>query len=227
MDFLFDVNFWSALLSIVMIDLVLGGDNAILIALATRKLPQEQRKKAILWGIVGAVTVRASLTIVAVYILKIPLVQFVGGVLLIWIAYKLLVNEKEHDDVKSGSSTREAVKTIVFADLLMGIDNVLAVAGAAHGSVLLVVMGLLISIPIIAWGSTIILRFIEKYPIIVYIGAAVIAWTAGDMIVHDKYMHDHFFYKVPNTELVIPLLTTALVLAVGYLVKKRHTSVNS
>lgn len=227
MDIFLDPEFWSALLSIVMIDLVLGGDNAILIALATRKLPHEQRKKAIFWGVIGAVTVRASLTIVAVYILKIPLVQFAGGVLLIWIAYKLLVKEKEHEDVKSGDSTREAIRTIVFADLLMGIDNVLAVAGAAHGSALLVIMGLLISIPIIAWGSTIILRFIEKYPVIVYVGAAVIAWTAGDMIVSDKYMHEHFFYKHPNTELIIPILTMISVLAVGYLVKKKHTTVES
>ena len=225
MDLFFSIEFWSALLSIVMIDLVLGGDNAILIALATRKLPKEQQKKAIFWGVLGAIVVRSSLTAVAVYLLEIPLLKFIGGVLLIWIAYKLLVQEKGHEEVKSGASTREAIKTIIFADLLMGIDNVLAVAGAADGSILLVVMGLLISIPIIVWGSTIILRFIDKYPIIVYLGAAVIAWTAGDMIVSDKIIHENFIIYYPSLELAIPIIITTSVLAVGVWIKRRNTTV--
>lgn len=224
MDF-FSVEFWSALLSIIMIDIVLGGDNAILIALATRNLPQHQRKKAIYWGVAGAILVRASLTAVAVYILKIPLVQFIGGVLLIWIAYKLLVDEGTHDEVKAGGSTREAIKTIIFADLLMGIDNVLAVAGAAHGSVLLVVMGLLVSIPVIVWGSTIILRYIEKYPIITYIGAAVIAWTAGGMIAEDRIIHEKFLYRLPHADIIIPLITMTFVVALGIYVRKKNTSI--
>lgn len=226
MDILFDIQFWSSLLSIIMIDLVLGGDNAIMIALATRKLDVDQRKKAIMWGVVGAVAVRASLTIVAVQLLEIPLLRFVGGVLLIWIAYKLLVDDDKHGDVKSGNTTREAIKTIVFADLLMGIDNVLAVAGAAHGSALMVVLGLLISIPIIVWGSTIILKFIEKYPIIVYLGAAVIAWTAGGMIVEDEIIHNLVISKFEPLEKIIPVIITLGVMGIGYLVKKKNTSEN-
>jgi len=219
-----DMQFLSSLLSIIMIDIVLGGDNAILIALATRRLPQHQRKTAIFWGVFGAVAVRAGLTAIAVYVLKIPLIQFIGGVLLIWIAYKLLVDEEKNEHVESGRNIREAVKTIIIADLLMGVDNVLAVAGAAHGSVFLVVLGLLISIPIIVWGSTIILHFIERFPIIVYIGAAVIAWTAGRMIVEDQYIHRVLTEQLPLLELIIPIVITGLVLILGYWKKKNRTT---
>ncbi len=221
---LFTSEFISGLISIILIDLVLGGDNAILIALATRKLPQSQRKKAIFWGVLGAIIVRASMTIIAVYILKIPLIKFIGGVLLIWIAYKLLCDKGKHDDINSGKSISEAVRTIIFADLLMGIDNVLAVAGAAKGDVILVILGLLVSIPIIVWGSTIILRFIDKYPIIVYIGAGVIAYTAGGMIVDDALMHEKIFYRSPGAEWIIPITITVLVLIFGYIARKKSNA---
>ncbi len=214
------MQFLSALLSIIMIDIVLGGDNAILIALATRRLPKNERKKAIFWGVIGAVGVRAGLTAIAVYLLNIPLIQFVGGVLLIWIGYKLLVDEDKIENVESGKNIREAVKTIVIADLLMGIDNVLAVAGAAHGSVFLVVLGLFISIPIIVWGSTLILHFIERFPIIVFFGAGVIAWTAGKMIVHDQYVHNTIIVSYPMLELIVPIGITALVIFLGYWKRK-------
>lgn len=221
-----DMQFLSSLLSIIMIDIVLGGDNAILIALATRRLPQDQRKKAIFWGVFGAIAVRALLTAIAVYILEIPLIRFTGGVLLVWIAYKLLVEEVHHEDVKSGKNIREAVRTIVFADLLMGIDNVLAVAGAAHGSVLLVITGLLVSIPIIVWGSTIILRYIERFPIITFIGAAIIAWTAGSMIVEDEFIHKFLGPQAGLLEILIPVSITVLVTGAGYLKRKKNESYN-
>jgi len=218
---IFDNQFFINLLSIIAIDIVLGGDNAILIALATRKLSSKQRNKAIFWGVFGAVAVRAGLTAVAVYVLQIPLIQFVGGVLLVWIAFKLLVDEGEHDNVKSGANLREAIKTIIIADLLMGIDNVLAVAGAAHGDPLLVVLGLLISVPIIVWGSTLILRLIERFPFIIFIGAGIIAWTAGGMIIEDEFIQNLFFKEYHAPELIVPIMITAIVLGYGYLKRRK------
>ncbi|MGD9678205.1 MAG: TerC family protein [Vulcanibacillus sp.] len=219
---IFTSEFISGLLSIVLIDLVLGGDNAILIALATRKLPQEHRKKAIFWGVVGAIIVRAGMTVIAIYILKIPLIKFVGGVLLIWIAYKLLIDNSKHEEVNSGKNVSEAIKTIIFADLLMGIDNILAIAGAARGDILLVILGLLISIPIIVWGSSIILRFIDRFPIIIYIGSGVIAYTAGKMIVEDIWMHDKVFSQFSGSELAIPIAIVVIVLLLGYFKRSKR-----
>lgn len=217
-----DTQFFSGLLSIVLIDLVLGGDNAILIALATRNLVGTQRKKAIFWGVLGAVAVRSLLTIIAVYLLKIPLIQLIGGVLLIWIAYKLLADNSEHDEnVNSGNNLRDAIKTIIIADMLMGIDNVLAIAGAAHGNILLVILGLFISIPIIVWGSSIILKFINKFPIIIYIGAAVIAYTAGSMIVEDSFIHENVILSIPVLEWIIPVGIISIVMAAGFLKRKK------
>ena len=219
---MFTVEFFSSLLSIIMIDIVLGGDNAILIALATRNLPLSQRKKAIFWGVFGAVAIRAGLTVVAVKLLEIKFIHLIGGILLVWIAYKLLVDEEQHSDIESGHSIFDAVRTIVIADLLMGIDNVLAVAGAAQGNPLLVVMGLIISIPIIVWGSSIILRFIEKYPIIIFIGAAVIAWTAGKMIVEDDFIYQSIINKMHLLEYGIPFIITFLVILLGFRKRKAN-----
>lgn len=191
MDF-FSPQFWSALLAIIITDLVLAGDNAIVIGLAARNLPQENQKKAIIWGTFGAIAVRALLTLAVVWILKIPGLLLIGGVFLIWIAYKLLIEEKEHCKMKPGESIWGAIKTILIADAVMGLDNVLAVAGAAHGSFLLVILGLLISIPIVVWGSTIILKWVERYPSIIYIGAGVLAWTASKMISDEPYLKGFF-----------------------------------
>lgn len=151
MDFL-TAEFWSALLAIVIIDLVLAGDNAIVIGLSARNLPKNQQKKVIFLGTFGAIGIRSLLTLIVVWLLKIPGLLLIGGILLVWIAYKLLVEEKQHD-VKSAASLCSAVKTIIIADTVMGLDNVLAVAGTAHGDFLLVVLGLLISVPIVVWGS--------------------------------------------------------------------------
>ena len=178
-------EFLSALLAIVVIDLVLAGDNAIVIALAARNLPKNLQRRAVLWGTVGAVVVRASLTVGVLWLLQIPGLMLAGGALLMWIAYRLLTGDdggREHD-LAPAMSFWAAMRTIVIADAVMGLDNVLAVAGAAHGSMLLVVLGLLISIPIVVWGSTLILHWIERFPSILYIGGAVLAWTAAKMIV--------------------------------------------
>ncbi|WP_028777358.1 TerC family protein [Shimazuella kribbensis] len=190
MDF-FTPDYWSALLAIIVIDLVLAGDNAIVIGLVARNLPKEQQKKVIVWGTVGAIGIRAIASLLVVWLLKIPGLLLIGGILLVWIAYKLLAEEKEHN-VESGQSFWTAIKTIIIADALMGLDNVLAVAGAAHGDFSLVIIGLLVSVPIVVWGSTLILKWLERYPIIITIGAAVLAFTAAKMMVDEKFLKGFF-----------------------------------
>ncbi|OAS82549.1 MULTISPECIES: TerC family protein [Metabacillus] len=187
-----EMEFLTALLSIIVIDLVLAGDNAILIGLAARNLPKHQQKKVILWGSVGAIAIRIVATLAVVWLLEIPGLHLVGGLLLVIIAYKLLVDDNDHGDVKAGDNFWAAIRTVIIADALMGLDNVLAVAGASHGNMLLVVLGLLISVPVVMWGSTLILKWIDRYPIIVTLGAAVLAWTASKMIVGEHFLSGFF-----------------------------------
>lgn len=190
---LLSTEFLSALLAIVIIDLVLAGDNAIVIALAARNLPPEHRTKAIVWGTFGAIAVRTAMTLVVVWLLKIPGLLLLGGALLVWIAFKLLAdNEGQGHDFSPATSFWGAMKTIIVADAVMGLDNVLAVAGAAQGSFVLVVLGLLISIPIVIWGSQLILKYVERYPVIVYIGGAVLAWTAAKMMLSEPLVKGYF-----------------------------------
>ena len=192
---MFTTPWWSALLAIILIDLVLAGDNAIVIALAARKLPPALQKKAIIWGTVGAIVVRSVMTVGVVWLLKIPGLMLVGGLGLLYIAWKLLADQG-HDDGEehaTGATTFwGAMKTIVIADALMGIDNVLGVAGAAQGAFDLVVIGLLISIPIVVFGSTLVLKLVEKFPIIIQLGSAVLAFTAAKMIVNERLLADIF-----------------------------------
>ena len=189
---LFSAEFMSALAAIIVIDLVLAGDNAIVIALAARGLPPHLRKPAIVWGTVGAIVVRTAMTLVVVWLLRIPGLLAAGGALLVWIAYKLVIDNDSEDahKLRGGTTFWAAMKTIVVADALMGLDNVLAVAGAAQGSFVLVVAGLLISIPIVIWGSQLILKFVERYPVIVYVGAGVLAWTAVKMVTSEPLLQN-------------------------------------
>jgi len=190
---IFSPEFFSALAAIIVIDLVLAGDNAIVIALAARGVPKHLQRKAILWGTVGAIVVRTSMTVVVVWLLKIPGLLLIGGLMLIWIAYRLLAADSGEDpNVSPASNFWGAMKTIVVADAVMGLDNVLAVAGAAHGNFLLVVLGLLISIPIVIWGSTLILHWVERFPSIIYIGSAVLAWTAAKMVLSEPLVKAYF-----------------------------------
>jgi YjbE family integral membrane protein len=184
----------SALLAIVLIDLVLAGDNAIVIALAARNLPKQLQKKAIVWGTVGAIVVRSVMTIGVVWLLQIPGLMLVGGLGLVWIAYKLLAPHGGHDDHGQPKVTTfwAAMKTIVVADALMGVDNVLGVAGAAHGNMDLVVIGLLISVPIVVWGSSLVLKLVDRFPVITYLGAGVLAFTAAKMIVSEPLLDTVF-----------------------------------
>ncbi|MFY0545262.1 TerC family protein [Brevibacillus sp. H7] len=183
---MFETEFLSALFLIIMINIVLSGDNAVVIAIACRKLPTEHRKKAILWGTFLAVIVRVIATVLAAYLLKIPYLYLIGGIVLVWISYKLLLDDDSEDKIDSSENLIHAVKTIVIADIMMGLDNVLAIAGAANGDLTLIILGLIISIPIMIFGSQLILKAMERFPWILYVGAAVLAWAAAKMILHEK-----------------------------------------
>jgi YjbE family integral membrane protein len=220
---LFSPEFFSALLAIIVIDLVLAGDNAIVIAMAAKNLPAHLQKKAIVWGAVGAIAVRSAMTLVVVYLLNIPGLMLVGGLLLVWIAYKLLnpASEDEDGDNHASTSFWGAMKTIVIADAVMGLDNVLAVAGASHGSYLLVVLGLLISIPVVIWGSTQILKLVERYPSITYLGAGVLAWTAAKMMIAEPFVRELQVFQNPVFDYAIQVLVILGVLIAGFIRSKQ------
>jgi YjbE family integral membrane protein len=222
---IFSPEFLSALFAIVIIDLALAGDNAIVIALAARSLPKDQQKKAILWGTVGAIVVRVIMTTAVVWLLGVPGLMFLGGAVLVWIAVKLLQPADNPDEPHLAVRTTfwGAMQTIVIADATMGLDNVLAVAGAAHGSFVLVVLGLLISIPIVIWGSTLILKWVDRFPAIVYIGVAVLAWTAVKMMLGEPLFKD---YLAANSY-VSPLAYVAViggVFLVGFLKARQRAN---
>jgi len=220
---IFSTEFLSALLAIVVIDLILAGDNAIVIALAARSLPPHLQKKAIFWGTGGAIVVRALMTGIVVWLLKIPGLLFAGGALLVWIAIKLLApaDDNKGEGHVAAASFWGAMKTIVIADAVMGLDNVLAVAGAAHGSYLLVVLGLLISIPIVVWGSTLILHWVERFPVIVYFGAGVLAWTAVQMITSEPLIKAHVD-AIGSWTWVLTAVGVAGTLGIGYYLNRRR-----
>jgi len=179
----FSAAWFSALGSIIVIDLILAGDNALVIGLAARNVPAESQRRVILWGTAGAIIVRALLTAIVVWLLKIPGFLLVGGLALIYIGWKLTRDAgKDPHAVPAKASVRAAVQTIIIADAVMGVDNVLAVGGAAHGSMLLVVIGLAVSVPIVIWGSTLVLKWVARFPPILWLGAAVLGWTGAKMI---------------------------------------------
>jgi YjbE family integral membrane protein len=228
---LFSSVWWSALLAIILIDLVLAGDNAIVIALAARKLPPALQKKAIWWGTVGAIVVRSSLTVIVVWLLKIPGLMLVGGLGLLWIACKLILDtgdDKEHDI--HVTSFWGAMKTIIVADALMGIDNVLGVAGAAQGSFDLVVIGLLISVPIVVFGSTLVLKMVERWPVIINIGAAVLAFTAAKMITDEKLLDPIFDGTARMNEIArwaTYIIAIAIVLITGKVASRKSSTTSN
>ena len=181
------------MLAIVLIDLVLAGDNAIVIALAARNLPPALQRKAIVWGTVGAIVVRAAMTVGVVWLLQIPGLMLVGGLGLLWIAYKLLADQGGgHDDNPVVTTFWGAMRTIVVADALMGVDNVLGVAGAAHGQFDLVLIGLLLSVPIMVFGSNVVLRLVDRFPVIIMLGSAVLALTAAQMVLGEPMLETYF-----------------------------------
>lgn len=216
------LQFLSALMAIIVIDLVLAGDNAIVIALAARNVPKHLQKKAIIWGTVGAIVVRTTMTVAVVWLLGIPGLMLAGGALLVWIAYKLLlpeVGDEGAGKIAAASSFAGAIRTVIVADVVMGLDNVLAVAGAAQGNFMLVVIGLLISIPIVVWGSTMLLKFIERYPGFIYVGAGVLALTAAKMMSHEPFLKT-FLEANPWIVPVTYVVTVVGVLGAGYLTSR-------
>ncbi|MDB5797895.1 MAG: Integral rane protein TerC [Paucimonas sp.] len=221
---LFTPEFVSALLAIIAIDLVLAGDNAIVIALVARRLPQHQQRLTIIAGTAGAVVVRVLMTLAIVWLLNIPYVQLAGGLLLVWIAWKLLAPDRDEQShaglAASQASLGTAIRTIVVADAVMGLDNVLGVAGAAHGNFLLVVIGLLVSVPIMVFGSTLILKMVDRFPIIIYLGAGILAWTAVKMIVSEPMLAE-FFGERPLLSTGLYILVVGAVLASGLMRSRR------
>ena len=196
MEFLNELQtaaFWTGLLAIIWVNIILSGDNAVVIALAARSLPQRQQNKAVFWGAGAAVVLRIILTVFAVALLKYPYLKLIGGALLFWIAVKLLVPEDGGgDDIKSSDNLLAAIKTIVIADLVMSLDNVVAVAAVAKGSLLLLILGLVISIPLVIFGATMLMKLMGRYPVIVTIGAALIGYVAGEMLVTDPVLIEWF-----------------------------------
>jgi YjbE family integral membrane protein len=186
-EFMMDGAFWVAVLQIIAIDILLGGDNAVVIALACRKLPEHQRSKGIFWGVFGAIGLRVVLIFFALQLLELPFLKVVGALLLLWIGVKLLQPEEGdgHGNIEGSTHLLGAIKTIVIADAVMSLDNVIAVAGAAKGDLGLVVFGIVISIPIIVWGSKFVLKLMDRFPAVITLGAALLGWIAGGMLVGD------------------------------------------
>lgn len=207
--------FWITLAQIMMINIVLSGDNAVVIAMASRALPEKQQKQAILFGSFGAIILRVILTFFAVLLLELPFLKVVGAVLLLWIGIKMLLPENEDDDLDAHSNMWAAIKTIIVADFVMSLDNVLGVAAAAKGSVLLLIIGLAISIPLIIYGSTLILKLMNRYPVVVTIGGGILGWVAGEMLVTDPAVNPLMQGDMHLAHEAAPLLGMLLVVGAG------------
>ena len=215
MEYLSNADFWIGLVKIVWINIILSGDNAVVIALAARSLPPEQQKKAVMFGSGAAVVLRIVLTVVAAKLLELSFLQIVGGLLLLWIGYQLLTGEEDEDGESKGTGTMfAAIRTILIADLVMSLDNVIAVAATAQGDMLLLILGLAISIPLVIFGSTLMIKLMDRFPVIVTLGAALIGWVGGETIVHDNVLHDYVIGH-PWLHYVAAAAGAVLVVAVG------------
>lgn len=214
--------FWSALLQIIGINILLSGDNAVVIALASRSLPPEQRKWAILGGSGAAIVLRIIFSLVIVWLLAIPYLKLVGGLLLLYIGVKLLIPEDHGEDgIAAKSNIWGAIQTITIADAVMSLDNVVAIAAAAHGSVMLITVGLIISVPMIVFGSQLVLGILTRFPVLVMAGGGLLGWIAGEIIVSDEVVHSHLPYDMHTQELVARPLLAAFVVIVGLLLARR------
>lgn len=221
MDY-FSMAFLLAVLQIIAIDILLGGDNAVVIALACRKLPEAQRNKGIFWGVAGAIALRVVLIFFALQLLALPFLKVVGALLLFWIGIKLLQPEDDgHENIEGATTLAGAIKTIVIADAVMSLDNVIAVAGAAKGEMGLVVFGILISIPIIVWGSKFVLKLMDRFPVVITLGAALLGWIGGGMFVTDVTVKNNFPDLPSWLHYATGAAGAALVVVVGTLLAKR------
>ena len=218
-----------AILQIIAIDIILGGDNAIIIALACRNLPSRQKKLGILWGTAGAIGLRVILVFFASTLLTIPSLKLIGGLLLLWIGIKLLSEEADLDEgaIKQSGSLIEAIRTIIIADFVMSLDNSVAIAAAAKGNMALVVFGLLLSVPIIIGGSAIILRMMQRFPIIITLGGALLGWLSGDLIANDPLLKD-YLASLPAYATKVAAATGAVgVVVVGRALSSRNAARDS
>jgi YjbE family integral membrane protein len=221
---LLDTSFLAALAQIMLVNIVLSGDNAVVIALAARNLPAELQKKAILFGSGGAIVLRIALTVVAVEILKIPFLQGIGGLLLVWIALQLLIEEDDEGEAHhSHSDLKGAIKTILIADVVMSLDNTLAIAGVAKGDWTLLITGLALSIPLIVVGSTLIMKIMDRFPIIITLGAGLLGLLAGGMLVDDPAIKDSIQDALGDAKLAFEAIGVAIVILVGTYMKKRNS----
>lgn len=226
MDMVVTTQFWIALAQIIGINIILSGDNAVVIALAARSLPPAQQKKAILFGSMAAIVMRIILTIVAVEMLTLPYLKIIGAMLLLWIGIQLLVpDDAEEDGVKSVGNLIAAIRTILVADLVMSLDNVLGVAAAAKGNMPLLIIGLAISIPLIIFGSTVILKLMDRFPIIVTLGAALLGYVAGEMLVTDPALL-HWMESQPSMlHQAVPVLGAVIVVLAGKALARKKSQV--
>lgn len=209
-----DGSYWISFINIIVIDLVLSGDNAVVIGMACRGLAPKQQRLAIMYGTVGAVLLRIGLTVMATWMLHIPFLKLIGGLLLLWISMKITLQKEETSDVAHSHSMSQAIKTIILADFIMSLDNVLAVGGAAKGEMGLVLFGLGLSIPLLMWGSSLIARLINRFPIILYIGSAILAFTAAQMCMEDPYMH-HVTFTIPMLQILVPAVAALFIVIIG------------
>src|SRR3954468_20334886 len=236
MEMLATTEFWIGLLKIIGVNIILSGDNAVVIALAARSLPHKQQKQAVIWGAGAAVVLRVILTIFAAALLDLPWLKIVGSLLLFWIGVKLLIPEEGDEDIQAHEHLMAAIRTILIADLVMSLDNVIAVAAAAGGNMVLLILGLAISIPLVIFGATLLVKLMERYPVIITIGAGLIGWVAGEMLISDSaltgllsgfgvhYENGKPFLSGWNLEYVFGVLGLAFVIALGGWIAKRHSS---
>lgn len=216
------MQFWTAVMQIIAIDIVLSGDNAVVIALACRNLSPDLRRKGVFWGVFGAIGLRLVLTVFAALLLDLPWLKLLGGVLLLWIGVKLILPEQaEGHDISASDNLWGAVRTIIVADFVMSVDNVIAVAGASHGSLFLLIFGLAVSIPLIVWSSQLIMKVMERYPVVVVLGAALLGWVAGGMIAADP-VSAPLVGGLPAAKYVLSALGAAGVVATGQLIARRR-----
>jgi len=219
--------FWVGLLKIIGVNIILSGDNAVVIALAARSLPPQQQRKAVFWGAGAAVILRIILTIFAAALLTLPWLKLVGSLLLFWIGVKLLIPEEGDDNIRASDQLLSAIKTILIADLVMSLDNVIAVAAAAGGSYVLLILGLAISIPLVVFGATLLIKLMERFPVIITLGAGLIGWVAGEMLVADgalkgwftslgmEYRGEEPYVSGLSVELIAAAIGFAFVIALG------------
>lgn len=222
-ELLFQTHFWVSVAQIILIDILLGGDNAIVIALACRKLPDAQRKKGIFWGVAGAIGLRVILIFFALQLLAVPYLKIIGALLLFWIGIKLLQPEDEdaHGKIEGSTSLAGAIKTIIIADAVMSIDNVIAVAAAAKGEMMLVVFGILISIPIVVWGSALVLKLMDRFPVVITLGGGLLGWIGGEMAYSDVTVHEWTATLPGYYKYISGVIGALLVIGVGLLLARR------